>query len=252
MVKLNINSKYLLLFSFVYISHLYLVIDITINEIFSYFSNITLKIEKSGNFKILGDYYKGPLPDEIYINEVKQNEIRHNYEFEETNNTIKLIWYNNINTTKCMFNGCSDINNFDFSQFDTSQIISMGTMFADCSSISSLNLSNFITTNVQGMFSMFSGCSSLISLDLQNFNTSQVTSMYSMFYHCSSLISFNLSNFDTSKVTYMHYMFSGCSSLKLLNLSNWVISSLTDYSNILSGCDSLIIVYLPYSPSITF
>ena len=125
-----------------------------------------------------------------------------------------------------MFKGCSDINNFDFSEFDTSQVTSMDSMFSGCSSISSLNL--------------------------HNFNTSQVTNMNRMFYQCSSIKSLNLSNFDTSKVTSMKNMFDGCSSLKLLNLSNCDISNLAENSDIFLGCDSLVILYLPYSPSFNF
>ena len=69
-------------------------------------SNITLKIKGTGYRKVLGktsdslyfdsNYY----PNEIYINGEKQNVINYTYYFNETDNYILMVWYNNINNCK--------------------------------------------------------------------------------------------------------------------------------------------------------
>ena len=112
-----------------------------------------------------------------------------------------------------MFSGCSSLTIapvLDFSNFDTSGVVSMDHMFD----------------------SMFYGCSSLTTapvLDLSNFNTSGVFDMnymfYSMFSGCTSLTTgpvLDLSNLDTSNLFFMnnmfYSMFSGCSSLNAVKM----------------------------------
>ena len=116
-------------------------------------ANITLKIKGIGPKNIFGQqffeytYY----PKEIYINGEKQDEIKKTYYFNETINSVELFWNRSITFCGGMFYGCSDITEFDFSNFDTSKVQYMGFMFCNCSSLISLNLSTFITTNVLSM-----------------------------------------------------------------------------------------------------
>ena len=65
-------------------------------------------------------------------------------------------------------------------------------MFWNCSSLKSLpDISQWNTSNVTTMGCMFSDCNSLTSLpDISKWNTSNVTSMEIMFWGCSSLKSF--------------------------------------------------------------
>ena len=176
--------------------------SIQINPEYSY---IFLKVRGTGNINIL---YSGScthqqpsprLPNEVYINEAKKNDISYSYSFTQSPNNITLIWYKPLNATGCMFFHCRNIIEMDLSLFKTSEI----TCFAG----------------------MFNGCSSLTSLNLSNFDTSQATSIFYMFNDCSSLISIDLSNFNTEKVTDGNSVFSGCSSLKYLNLKNAVLNS---------------------------
>ena len=159
-------------------------------------NQVGLKIEGIGTKNILSsDFGRNFPPSLIYINGVKQPEINnmhgcndicgydYRYDLNQTDNIVELIWFNSINDCNHMFYYCSDINE--------------------------INLYNFDTSNVTDMKYMFYGCSSLTSLNLSNFNTSKVTSMNNMFAECSKLISINLSNFDTSNVIDMSYMFSG-------------------------------------------
>ena len=50
-----------------------------------------------------------------------------------------------------MFYKCSLLINFNFSNFNTSNVINMNNMFYNFSSLTSLNFSNFNTSNVTNM-----------------------------------------------------------------------------------------------------
>ncbi len=139
-----------------------------------------------------------------------------------------------------IFQNCSNLKNIDLTKWNTSNVKSMGQMFNGCKGLTTLNISNFNTSNVTNMSSMFSGCSGLISLDLSNFNTSNVTNMASMFGNCSELTSLDVSSFDTSKVTNMSSMFSGRKKLTQLDLTNFNTSNVTTmYCMFYNTCKNL-------------
>ncbi|MBC1910459.1 BspA family leucine-rich repeat surface protein, partial [Listeria innocua] len=119
-----------------------------------------------------------------------------------------------------LFNSCPSLTSLDLSNFNTSQVTSMGYMFYGARSLTSLDLSNFNTSQVTTMAYMFDEALSLTSLDLSNFDTSQVTVMAYMFDRNLSLTSLDLSSFDTSKVRTMAYMFAGASQLQNLTLGD--------------------------------
>ena len=210
------------------------------------FSKITIKIKGKGVKNILG-YNQDPnykfdsanYPNYVYINGEFQNIVNYSYNFNQTDNYIELIWNNSINSCRNMFRDCSDIIEFDFSNFDTSQVKDMHLMFFRCSALTSLNITNFDTRNVQAMSGMFQYCSSLTSLNISHFDTSLVRNVEAMFDGCKSLTSLNLSNFDTSKVTRLQGMFSNCKSLASLNLSNFNTSLVTRIQVMFSGCINL-------------
>ena len=137
------------------------------------------------------------LPNEIYINDVKENSSSYSYYFTQSPNNVTLIWHNPLKAVGCMFADCNDIIEMDFSYFNTSEI--------------------------KCFDGMFNGCSSLTSLNLSNFDTSLATSMIYMFNRCSSLISLDLSNFNAEKVNEDSYFLDGCPNLKYLNLKNAVV-----------------------------
>ena len=207
------------------------------------FSKITLKINGSGNKYVLSEssyYFKiGYYPNITYINEERQPIVNNSYYFNQTNNKIELIWYNNNISCSFMFYKCSDIIEIDLSYFDSSQVIDMSGMFYYCSSLTLLNLENLNTSNVINMGSMFSHCSSITTFNLSNFDTSKVTNMKSMFSYCSKINSFNLKMFDTSNVNSMNSMFEGCSILSSLDLSNFNTSNLKDIGYMFFNCQKL-------------
>ena len=176
-------------------------------------SSITLKIKVIGYSYVLGhesDFQFKTMfyPNETYINGIKQEIVTYGYNFNETDNDIKLIWYDNINNLANIFRSCCNITAVNFSNFTTSQVTDMGVMFWECSSLTSLDLSNFVTSNVKWMNHMFYKCTSLSSLNLSNFETSAVTTMKNMFYGCSNLEYINLQNFNEIKLSTLNEMFA--------------------------------------------
>ena len=190
----------------------YLLINF-INSVFSFqnsqrklltkYSYITLKIYGTGNKYI---YYstkncncENPAPyiDEIYINGVRQTNVKNNYDFNSGENNITLIWKNNINNVRCMFCGCSYINEIDLSKFDSS--------------------------DVTDAFSMFAFCSSLTSIDFNEFDAQKITNIMNMFEGCSSLKYINLKNLILSDNCNTNYMFNGTSNQLIICANNMEI-----------------------------
>ena len=88
------------------------------------FSNITLKINGIGSSKKVfnsntGEFNTIYYPNIIYINGEKKDTINYQYNFNQTDNIVELIWNNTINYTRLMFQGCSDITAIDLFHFDS-------------------------------------------------------------------------------------------------------------------------------------
>ena len=231
----DFNYISLLIDKFLIIINIYQ--QINNNEIKFKYSKITLKIKGTGENAILGNltncYFRSiNYLMEVHINGDKQDRIEYKYNFNQTINFVELILDDNLNNCECMFAGCNEITEINFSKFNTSQITNMYCMFLKCTSLTSLDLSNFNTSQVISMNGLFAFCLSLTSLDLSNFNTSQVRDMAGMFFECNSLTSLNLYNFDFSKIYSMNMMFSGCNYLEYINLYNLDIDRFASYNDI--------------------
>lgn len=142
------------------------------------------------------------------------------------------------NMSSTFFN-CQNLTSVNFENFDTSNVTDMSNMFVDCINLKELNLSNFRTPRLKRMWSMFCGCESLKTLDLSSFNTSQVTEMDCLFDGCTNLTSLNLSSFNTSNVTSMDYIFRNCKSLEALDLSSFVTSNIKNMNLMFMNCEKL-------------
>ena len=212
-----INRKYLIIILIKYIIIANSYFQIKCNMLFNFlYSKITLKIKGIGEINIFPknriytfeniNYLK-----EVNINGNKQDSIKYKYYFNQTDNIVELIWYDNLTDCKYMFIGCYNITEINLSNFNTSQVTTMFSMFAHCSSLTSLDLSNLDTSQVNNMYGMFQNCSSLTSLNLSDFNTSQVTNMNQMFADCAKFYYINLINFNSSKTGYIYNMFKSVS-----------------------------------------
>ena len=104
------------------------------NNIFNY-SYISLKIKGKGMNTIFDAgkekkycTYIIP-PDDVLINNIKKNYVHYEYNLEQEENEVKLIWYNHINPLKCLFYRCSNITFVDLSHFNSINVESMASLF---------------------------------------------------------------------------------------------------------------------------
>ena len=104
---------------------------------------IIIKFYTPSYSNIISNFFNGKLPKEIYINGINQSEIKKAYEFNNTNNTIKMIYNNQLDSTEKLFYNCRNISEIDLSNFDASKVTNMFMMFCGCSNLNFLNLSNF-------------------------------------------------------------------------------------------------------------
>ena len=97
------------------------------------YSKIYLKIKGNGKHYILGNgadfNFEGiNFLKEVYINGNKQNTIDYIYDFNQTDNYVKLIWDDNITNCNYMFYFCLNIIQIDLSHFNTSQVTQMNSI----------------------------------------------------------------------------------------------------------------------------
>ena len=102
-------------------------------------STITLKIEGTGTKKIFGTHKIWYFDTKNYPNRViingNESIVNHTYYLNQDNNTIELIWYNEIDNCSWMFYECSDITEIDLSNFNTSKVTNIWGMFESCSKL---------------------------------------------------------------------------------------------------------------------
>ena len=221
----NINFNYNLN-NFLFIIILFL---INSNLVLSNTNSIVLTINQTGDHRIffngyVDSYYPNVIlrPDKVLINTVEKG-VSEEYNFDEEDNTIELIFDSLKDNIACMFYQCSSITKIDLSNFDTSFVTNMAHLFHGCSTLTSVNLNGLKTDIVNHIDSMFQECRSLKSINLSMFNTTNVIYFHLMFHQCSS----NAENIG--------YMFSGCHQLKTINLLNGVINDNTLYNFIIDN-----------------
>ncbi len=101
--------------------------------------NITLKINGTGYQSIFyPSFITKYRPNCIYINGIQNYTITHIYYFNELNNIVNAILDNPIDSCNNTFRDCSNIIEIDLSNFDSSNVTSMGWMFYNCWKLSSL------------------------------------------------------------------------------------------------------------------
>ena len=208
-------------------------------------SVVTLKVSEDGDQKIFGDGEFFTKPDEVWIDELKQDNVENHYTIY-TANIIKLVWTNEIEGCESMFMECTTISEINFIYFDAKKCDNTIQMFYNCISLISLDLSGFITSSkLNSMFNMFENCKSLISLNLSNLDISGVSNFGHMFWRCESLQMFEFSKIKTEKTKHLDYMFSGCKQLTSVNLSNLGTTNLETINNMFEGCEALKIIDFP-------
>ena len=119
---------------------------------FNHYSEITLKIQGSGNQYVLYQSFT-PLPDEVLINGTKTNFINNKplIKLISNLNEISLKWDKNIENCDSMFSDRKNIIEIDLSKFDASSVSRMDYIFFGCSLLESINFSNFNTSLGNGV-----------------------------------------------------------------------------------------------------
>ena len=100
-----------------------------------------VKVKGSGNKYVFYNVSCSPgtnLPDEVWINEVKQDKVETRYDLDKEENNIKLVWNNSVSSAHCMFYDCYDITEIDFSNFDSSQVNNIALMLEGTASLITL------------------------------------------------------------------------------------------------------------------
>ena len=228
-----------------YVSILIYSIEIKQNYIYSYFSNITITIKGPGRKSIFSagcGRTKFPDPKYIYINNILQETVSDKYDFNETENNIKLIWENKINNCNCLFQNCGNIIKIDFSNFDFSLGIIGNCMFLGCTSLTEIIFPSSRSIKVNDAGGKFYGCRSLVSLNISNFDFSSNWDFGFTFRDCEKLTSLDLSNFITSSsFIEISGMFQNCKNLDFLNLSIATFETADYLDNIFQGARNLVI-----------
>jgi len=130
--------------------------------------------------------------------------------------TIEGLATEGMTTMKSMFSGCSNLEDIDFTLFDTSKVQSMKYMFYGCSSLKDISLP-FDTNNVYDMSYMFYSCRSAENIDLFAFMTHKLCLANAMFGKCPKLETVAISgDFDTYMLNKTDKMFAGDDSLKTI------------------------------------
>ena len=193
---------------------------------------INVTVIGTGQQKILNNVYFHDRPSQLLVNGITQSSANYYvYNLTQNINIITIRWDYNLTTCNSMFYKLDNIIDFDFSNFDTSQVINMDAMFRNMKSLKILDLRHFNTSSVSSMANMFSGCTSLVSLNLNNFNTSLVTNFNNMFDSCNKLIYLNLNSFFIKSDATLDSILSGTSSNLLICYDSDKAHKLTLYLN---------------------
>ena len=144
-----------------------------------------------------------------------------------------------------MFKGCRKIVKLDLADWDVSNVRVFTSMFSDMTSntglmqLQEVDFSNWDTSSAEEMNWMFYGCGSLKSMDLSKWNVSNLKTMYHMFADCYTLANVNFTGWNTPNLTDMDGTFNDCHALTKLDLSDFETYNLVDIAQIFEGCCSL-------------
>ena len=131
-----------------------------------------------------------------------------------------------------MFSGNKSVEYLDLHEFNTDNLIDLGSTFSGCSSLKNLNINNW-HPKLYDMVATFANCYKLESLDLSKFDVTNAKSFRSAFVGDASLKSLNISTWKPKKITNLNSSFASLSNIKELDLSGFVnFADECDFSNI--------------------
>ena len=100
----------------------------------------------NGTQQIVSNSYEFYKPNQLLINGILQNDADYYvYNLTKNINIITMRCNEKLTTFNSMFKNLENITDFDFSNFDTSNVKDMASMFYNVNSLKTLDLSNFNT-----------------------------------------------------------------------------------------------------------
>jgi len=145
----------------------------------------------------------------------------------------------NITTVGSMFFDCCGIKVIDGSNWNMSKVTIFASMFQNCATIQKVICTNWVTSAATSLGNMFYLCGGLTNIDVSSWNTANCTTFASLFSGCRSLTSINVRNWNTAKVTTIANMFENCVALQEVDMSLWSLPLCTTAAAAFSGCHSL-------------
>ena len=127
---------------------------------------------------------------------------------------------NGVTSMYSMFKGTVKLKNLDVSKFNMNQVTSTAAMFFN-TGVTELDLSAWTTPALTSTVGMFEDAMKLTKLNISGLNTEKVDNMRSMFKNVYSLEALDVSTLKTGKVLNMDMMFSQMRALKTLDLRNF-------------------------------
>ena len=168
---------------------------------------------KTHSIMIMNSTYK-----DYYININNENEENNiTLEFSSDDSDLSYLFKNlshikkvdlshykvKVTDLSSIFEGCINLEEVIFGDFDTSKVTTMASMFKD-TLVTSLDLSKFTGHKVSDTNNMFNNCQNLKYLNLKNFKFSKVIDANNMFDGClDSLIYLNI--YSNNDDDYMHF-----------------------------------------------
>ncbi|MBE6124979.1 MAG: BspA family leucine-rich repeat surface protein [Erysipelotrichaceae bacterium] len=113
---------------------------------------------------------------------------------------------------------CPNLESFDGTGFDSSNITDLSYLFVNCENLTYVNMEDFTAPYVGQLYYMFNGCTSLENISLPNLSTEHVLRTDYMFAGCSSLKTLNIASLNTENLPGMLDMFYGCNNLETVVL----------------------------------
>ena len=141
------------------------------------------------------------------------------------------------------FEYCQRLENIDFSNNNTEELIEMYSAFNECTSLRSVSFENCNFRNLTSLNNTFGGCSSLEDVNFSVFEANNIQNMQNAFYGCSSLQTLDLSRLSGT-IDSMHAAFRGCSSLRHLDISELDLSSVKGKGATFDGIPSDCFIYV--------
>lgn len=188
-------------------------------------NGLTWTIDSDGEFvlKGQGDYDTDPnnwqTPWGEYVQEIRN----------------AVVDVQGITSLKNLFSGCTNLEEIDFTDSDTSKVTNMYGLFNNCTALKEVDISNINTSNVTNMSAMFQSCTQLNKVNLAGIDTTNVTNMSFMFSSCGVEEIRGFENIDTANVTNMSAMFQNCKNLTNFDLSGLDTDNVIDMSCMFNG-----------------